>query len=129
MALALFVGLIALVGGVVVGDAAVSIYSTWAVAHGELACAVIGQLLALWIGIGVEAAEGHEENGAQAQSQPCGDEQARGFAGNDGGGEGEEQSHAALPFVAAAEPQEDEDQQREEEVDAQFDAHPAPQRN
>ena len=34
-----FVGLSAVIGGPAQGDAAVSVYSTWAVAHGHLACA------------------------------------------------------------------------------------------
>ncbi len=39
IALAAFVGVVALFGGVTEGDAAVGIYSTWAIAHGQLACA------------------------------------------------------------------------------------------
>ena len=39
IALGAFVGVIALFGGVTEGDAAVGIYSTWAIAHGQLACA------------------------------------------------------------------------------------------
>lgn len=39
IAVAAFVGVVALFGGVTEGDAAVGIYSTWAIAHGHLACA------------------------------------------------------------------------------------------
>lgn len=39
LAIGAFIGVIALFGGVSEGDAAVGIYSTWAVAHGQLACA------------------------------------------------------------------------------------------
>ena len=39
IAVAGFVGVVALFGGVTEGDAAVGIYSTWAIAHGHLACA------------------------------------------------------------------------------------------
>ncbi len=39
IALGAFVGVVALFGGVTEGDAAVGIYSTWAIAHGHLACA------------------------------------------------------------------------------------------
>ncbi len=39
LAIGAFVGVIALFGGVTEGDAAVGIYSTWAIAHGQLACA------------------------------------------------------------------------------------------
>ena len=39
LAIAAFVGVVALFGGVTEGDAAVGIYSTWAIAHGQLACA------------------------------------------------------------------------------------------
>ena len=39
IAVAAFVGVVALFGGVSEGDAAVGIYSTWAIAHGHLACA------------------------------------------------------------------------------------------
>jgi hypothetical protein len=39
VATALFIGLVRLVGGPSEGDAAESIYSTWAIAHGHLSCA------------------------------------------------------------------------------------------
>ncbi len=39
LAVGAFIGVVALFGGVSEGDAAVGIYSTWAIAHGHLACA------------------------------------------------------------------------------------------
>jgi len=39
LATAVFLGLMAILGGPVEGDAAESVYSTWAIAHGHIACA------------------------------------------------------------------------------------------
>ena len=54
----------------------------------ELADTLVRKLLALGVGVGKEAAEGKQQNGAQAQAEPCGDHQARDFAGDDGGDAG-----------------------------------------
>ncbi len=39
IAIGAFIGVVALLGGVVVGDGSASIYSTWAIEHGRFACA------------------------------------------------------------------------------------------
>ncbi len=39
IAIAVFIGVVALLGGVVVGDASSTLYSTWAIEHGQFACA------------------------------------------------------------------------------------------
>ena len=55
--------------------------------------------------------------------------QAGGLAHQDSAGEHQEQAEAAAQAVRDAERQADEGQQREEGMDAQFDAHPTAQRD
>ena len=86
-------------------------------------------LLALGVGVGKQAADGQQENGAQAKAEPCGDQQPGNFAHDDGGHQNEEQAEAAPPAVGSAEAETHHGQQREKGMDAQFDAHPAAQRN
>ena len=97
--------------------------------HGKLAAALIGVLLALGVGVGKQAADGQQQNGAQPQAQPCGHQQARGLAHDDRGHHHQKQAQSARPAVRGAEHQADDSQQGEEGVDAQLDAHPTAQRD
>ena len=64
----------------------------------------VGVLLAFRVGVGEQAADGEQKNGAQAQTEPGGNQQARGFADDDGGNEQQEQDQAARPAVGALMP-------------------------
>ena len=97
--------------------------------QGKLPAALIGVFLAFGIGVGKQAADGKQQNGAQAQAEPGGDQQARDLAHHDRGHEHEEQPQAARHAVGGAQPQADQRQQGEEGVDAHLDAHPTAQRN
>ena len=61
---------------------------------GKLPYAGVCVFLALGIGVGEESADGEEENGAQAQSEPGGDEQACGLPYRDGRCNDQEQADA-----------------------------------
>ena len=63
--------------------------------HGKLAAAAVGVFLAFRIGVGKEAADGKQKNGAQAQTEPGGDQQASGFADEDRGNQYQEEAQAA----------------------------------
>lgn len=97
--------------------------------HGELANALIGVLLAFRIGIGEESADGEQEHGAEAQAETRGDDEAGGFADEDGEYDDEEEAEAARPAFRGADAKADEGEQREKGVDTQLDAHPTAQRN
>ena len=97
--------------------------------HGKLAAAAVGALLAFRIGVGEESADGEQENGADAQTKPCGDQDAGGFTHHHGGYQDQEKAQAARHAVRGAEQQAHHRQQREEGVDAQLDAHPTAQRD
>jgi len=96
--------------------------------HGKLAAAAVGALLTFRIGVSEEAADGKQENGAQAQTEPGCDQNASSFADDDRGYQYEEQGQATGNSVRDADSEADERQQGEECVDAQFDAHPAAHR-
>ena len=95
---------------------------------GELAAALVGVLLAFRVGVGKQAADGEQQNGAQAKIEPGGNQEPCGFAHDDGGHE-DKKSKAARPAVVGADAQKDKGEQREEDVDAQLDAHPTSQRD
>ena len=63
--------------------------------HGELPNALVGVLLALGIGVGVEAADGQQQHGAEAQTQPCSHHQANGFSRRYRGNHYQKQPQAA----------------------------------
>jgi hypothetical protein len=62
--------------------------------EGVLGAAGVGQLLALGVGVGEEASDGQEQDGAQAQAEPRGGDEARGFADGDGGGDEQPEAEA-----------------------------------
>ena len=97
--------------------------------NGKLSAALVGNLLALRIGVGKQSADGQQKHGAQAKPEPGSHQQARGLAHRHGGHKDEEQSQAALPAVSGADAEADQGEQREEDVDAHFHAHPTAQRN
>jgi len=66
---------------------------------------------------------------AQAQAKPGGNQQTGSLADKNCGNQHQEQAEAAPQPVRDAERQADECQQREEGVDADFDAHPTAQRD
>ena len=90
----------------------------------ELTRAAVGDFLAFRVGVGKEAADGEKEDGAEAQAEPRGHEKACGFAHHHGGHKQKENCEAARPAVGTADGEEHEDEQREEDVDAHFDAQP-----
>jgi len=86
----------------------------------------VGLLLGFGGGIGEEASDGEQEDGAQAEAEPGGGEQARGFA--DGYGradeEPEEDAGAGGGSDGVGEDHADGGEQDEEGVNAEFDAEP-----
>ncbi len=97
--------------------------------HGELADALVGGFLAFGVGVGEEAADGEQEHGAQAQAEPRGDHEARGFADETAATQNEEKAKAAQDSVGGAEAEADQGESREEDVDAHLHAHPSAQRD
>jgi hypothetical protein len=97
--------------------------------HGELAEALVGVFLAFGIGVGKEAADGKEEDGAKAKVEVGRRDEARRFADNDGDDEHHEQAEAAQPSVRGAEAETHHREQWEKGVDAHLDAHPPAQRD
>ncbi len=95
----------------------------------ELPGAAAGDFLALRIGVGEQAADGEKENGAQAQAEPRGNQEARGFANDDCRDEDEKEGEAARPSAGATHGEQHEYEQREEDVDAELNTHPAAQRD
>ena len=81
------------------------------------------------VGIGEESADGQEQDGAEAQSQPRSNQETGGFAHGDGGYQQEEESQSAGNALWAAHGKEHQDQEREEDVDADLDTHPPAKRN
>ena len=61
----------------------------------ELGASLAGALLAFRVGVGKEAADGQQQHGAQAQAEPGGDDEARGFSYHDRANKNEKQHKAA----------------------------------
>ena len=100
-------------------SAAAQLASGPASARTNCPAAVIGFFLALRVGVGKQAADGQQQNGAQAQTQPCRNQQARGFAHGNGGHEKKKERQSARPPVCAADGKQHQNEQRKEDVDAQ----------
>jgi len=94
----------------------------------DLAGSAGGHLLALRVGVSEQAADGKQEDGAQADAEPCGDEKTRDFANDDGGSKNEEQAEAAgFGKVAArgrAEADAHQGEEQKKRVHAQLHAQP-----
>ena len=100
-------------------------------ATGVLRAAEVGGLLTLGVGEGEEAADGEHEDGAEAEAKPGGDEEAGEFASGQGGDDDEPEGEAGTSAGADALPKNKagDSQQKEEGVDAYFDAHPPAKRD
>ncbi len=97
--------------------------------HGKLPAALVGVLLAFGIGVGKQAADGQQQNGAQPQSQPRRHQQPRGLPHHHRRHQHQKQAQAARHAVGSAQPQANDRQQREKGVDAHLHAHPTAQRD
>ena len=95
----------------------------------ELPAALIGDLLALRIGVGKQAADGQQQDGAEAKAQPCRRHEARCFTHGDGRYKKKKKGQRARPAVSAADGEEHQDEQREKDVDAHLHTEPSAQRN
>ena len=95
----------------------------------KLPGAPVGVLLAFGVGVGKQAADRKQQNGAQPQSQPCRHQQPRGLAHHDGRHEKNKRASPRGQPSAAADGEQHQDQQREEDVEAHLHAHPSAQRN
>ena len=87
--------------------------------------------LAFRVGVGKESADGEQEDGAQAETEPGGDNEAGRLADQNRRNQHQEEAQAATDafLFRSAERQADQRQQGEEGVDAQLDSHPTAQRN
>jgi hypothetical protein len=97
--------------------------------NGELAHALIRVFLTFGIGVGEQASNRKYENRAQAQAEPCRNEEAGDFANDYRGDEDKKKTKAAQPALRSAETKTHYRQEQEKGVDAQLDAHPTAQRN
>lgn len=99
--------------------------------EGELAGAAGCKFLAFRIGVGEQTSDGQQEDGAETDTKPGGDEQAGNLAYNDGSGENKEEGHAASfgerAALRYAEAEAHDGEEQKEGVDAQFDAKPSAQ--
>jgi hypothetical protein len=86
-----------------------------------------GSLLAVGVGVGEQAADGQQKDGAEAEIEPSRHHQAGGFAHCHRCHQQEKQCHSPGPAGGAADGQKHKRQQRKEGVDAQFHTHPPAQ--
>ena len=95
----------------------------------KLFASMIGNLLALRIGVGKQASDGQKQNSAKAKAQPRRGNEARGFAHGHSRCKEKKEGQSARPSVCAADGEQHEDEQREKDVDAHLHTKPSAQRD